>query len=639
MSSTSVSHRYRFAALFIGMLCVCCFHHSVVRAENVLLIIADDFGVDSIGLYSGPGAAPTPNLDALAATGVRFTDFWANPICSPTRAAILTGRHGFRTGVGSPTGNAQIPLSEYSIAELLRSSGYQTACIGKWHLHGNSNGGTMNPNLMGFDDYVGSVTGGLPDYFDWTKVTNGVAVNNRNYATSETVDDALSWIDSNGDSPWFCWLAFNAPHDPFHLPPTALHSQTGLSGDQADIDANPLPYYQAMVEAMDTEIGRLLSGIDSDVLADTTIIFIGDNGTPAQVATDFERGNKGQLFQGGVHVPCIISGASVAPPLGRTHDARCHVTDLFATIADLLSVDVQSTLPDGVFVDSLSMAPYLAIPDLPNFHNIQFAERFTVNGANQDGKTVRNARFKLIRLDNGNVRFFDLQNDPLETTNLPIGNNGGVRAQNFALLNDYLDGLLASPAAPQVSDIQINGGDDQRSILTEITIRFDTTVALDNASGSPFVISRRETGDSTPHSFTLNRIGGTNEATIYFDSGANVVTREGNFNSLLDGNYELTIDASKVLFDGRTLDGNGDGIEGDAFLFGDSAADLFFCFFGDTDGDRDVDGQDFGRLLATIFKTVGQDGFNFALDYNGDGDVDGQDYGQFGQRFFRTLGF
>ena len=216
--------------------------------ENVLLIIADDLGVDSLGLYSDIEVAPTPNIDNLAAEGVRFTNAWANPSCTPTRASLLTGRYGFRTGVGAP--GDQILRDEFTIPMGLSTEGYDSGCFGKWHLAGNRNGGDTNPAVMGFTRYEGAISGGLADYFNYPEVTvrsanlEAVTTTITNYATSETVDDALRWIGNRGDTPWYCQVAFNAPHEPYHLPPEDLHS-SDLSGTNGDINNNPRAYYNA----------------------------------------------------------------------------------------------------------------------------------------------------------------------------------------------------------------------------------------------------------------------------------------------------------------------------------------------------------------------------------------------------------
>ena len=145
-----------------------------MAAENVLLIIADDYGVSSHGLYGyASSSAPTPNLDSLAAQGAVFGNAWVTPMCSPTRARILTGRYGFRTGVGSPGPLGPISLDEYTVAQALKTLGYSTGCFGKWHLAGPNNGEDDNPNLMGFDRFTGS-RANLGDYFNWSKVVDGV---------------------------------------------------------------------------------------------------------------------------------------------------------------------------------------------------------------------------------------------------------------------------------------------------------------------------------------------------------------------------------------------------------------------------------------------------------------------------------
>jgi len=412
--------------------------------QNVLLIIADDYGADAMGLYSPAETAPTPTLDALAAGGVRFTNCWANPVCSPTRACILTGRHGFRTGVGFP--DDAIDLNEFTIADAMSTAGYATACIGKWHLSDETNGGEDNPNLMGFDYYSGKTGGSVGDYFAWSKTVNGVTEDVSNYATSENVDDAIAWIANQGAAPWFLWLAFNAAHTPYHLPPTDLHSYGDLPNTREDIASNPVPYFHAMIEAMDTEINRLLSSMAPEVIANTTVIFIGDNGTAGEVSPQVVRSAKGSLYEGGVWVPCIVSGPAVEGPVNRTHDALIHVVDIFDTIIEIAGVDPATARPEGTQIDSLSFAPYLADPDLPNIHTYSFAERFSQNGMAADGKTIRNESYKLIRFDDGHEEFFDIANDPTESRDLLAGGRTlrGTKRSNYEALVASLDTLLDS---------------------------------------------------------------------------------------------------------------------------------------------------------------------------------------------------
>ena len=162
---------------------------------------------------------------------------------------------------------------------------------------------------------------------------NGQRRNVNNYATTENVDDAIEWVGGQ-EGPWFLWLAFNAPHTPLHLPPEGLHQHDNLTGAEADITQRPREYFGAMIEAMDSEIGRLWGAIGAEMMANTDVIYLGDNGTgrtnaPAGVST---RSGKGSLYEGGIHVPLVIAGPSVVDggrevegPVSYTH-LRAHET-------------------------------------------------------------------------------------------------------------------------------------------------------------------------------------------------------------------------------------------------------------------------------------------------------------------------
>ena len=443
----------------------------VVKADNVLLIIADDLGADSMGLLSTAlNTAPTPNLDNLAANGVRFTQCWGNPSCAPSRASLLTGRHGFRTGVGTP-GDA-IDLSESTIADAYKSAGYGTACIGKWHLASTQNGGADNPNMMGFDHYSGPVFGGgINNYFSWPKVVNGQSQpgNTTTYATTENVNDALAWIGGQQND-WFLWLAFNAPHTPFHLPPNNLHTYN-LSGTNADINNNPELYYKASIEAMDTEIGRLLSSIDPAVLAETTVIFIGDNGTPTNVSPGTVRGAKSSLWEGGVHVPCIVSGPAVSGSLNRTNDETIMFVDFFKTMLEAAGLNVDDHVPDGAATDSISFAAHLSDENAAGTHAFQFSTRFANPANRRDGRAIATDDFKLILYDNGDEEFFDRTD---EFTNLFDGNIGPMRTR---ILDELLELMAIVVDPPKVNLVVRDDGSIARpDLIDSVKLEFNQNV-------------------------------------------------------------------------------------------------------------------------------------------------------------------
>jgi len=340
----------------------------------------------------------TPNLDALRASGITFKNAWAAPVCTPTRATIMSGKYGIKTGVLGVPGNLETThTSIFKELESRTNDTYANALIGKWHLSGPSTDYTI-PSQHGIDYYEGSFRGGVSDYYSWQKVSNETVSRETAYVTSYYTDKAIDWI-GNQNQPWFLWLAHNAAHTPFHEPPSDLHT-TATNNDQGQ--------YLAMIEAMDAEIGRLLSSIPENVLANTIIVYIGDNGTPNGVLQNYpNRHGKGSLYQGGVHVPMIVAGAGVTRQ-NEEENAMVHAADIYATILELAGTD----LPGGIY-NSLSFKHLL--------DNTNGAKRtYNYSEAGNDW-TIRNSQYKLIQSTDGAQEFYDLTTDPLEENNLING--------------------------------------------------------------------------------------------------------------------------------------------------------------------------------------------------------------------------
>ncbi len=399
--------------------------------DNVLVLVADDMGVErtpAYGLDVVPNG-PTPWIDALAGHGVLFRNAYAEPLCSPTRSAILTGRHPFRTGIGrainfggGAAGAVEGDVAETSLADVLGPT-HRTSAVGKWHLAlieplGGS--GFQHPVLYGFDTHRGPIanlTPGDPDaYVDFVKNLADASGNAQvrvtgTYATTDQVDDALDVIEEAGEEPWFVWLAFNAPHTPYHVPPSEL---TTLAVSAGSSDSQK---HRAAIEAMDTEIGRLLRGIRPAVLARTWVVFVGDNGSPGGALPGIAQA-KGTVSEFGVHVPLIVAGPRVRAP-GREVDALVGVTDLFATICDMARVPVPATA-----VDSVSVFPHLLDPAAPARRATVFVELFEPNGPppwTMRRRAVRDARFKLRETTpavSDPLEFFHLATDPFEEHDL-----------------------------------------------------------------------------------------------------------------------------------------------------------------------------------------------------------------------------
>ncbi|MFN0217053.1 MAG: sulfatase-like hydrolase/transferase [Saprospiraceae bacterium] len=421
--------------------------------RNVVLIIADDLGTDYLGFYEDfQDTAPMPNIRKLLSRGVRFTNAMSNPVCSPTRAGILTGRYSFRTGVGSVVGSMgdsdELDINELTIPLLLDTflpDGIAKANFGKWHLHESITANLMNPNIMGYDHFEGIFVGELPDYFEWEELINGVPSDVMNYATTETTNDAIAWIGDQGTKPFFLWLAYNAPHSPYHLPPEELHSYT-LPDTPSEIMANPKAYFKASLEALDHEIGRLFDSLEVHNLLDSTdIIFIGDNGNSTKTAqiSSTDRA-KGTIYQYGVHVPFVIAGPSVVDP-GRTSEALVNTVDLFATILEMFGyADWPSQIPVSKPVDSKSILPILANLS-ENVRPWAFTEIFKKTSDANDGKAMRNKNFKLLHFDeDGHQELYRLSSDPDEADNLLAGTLTMQELNNYHYLCNQMTALVGT---------------------------------------------------------------------------------------------------------------------------------------------------------------------------------------------------
>lgn len=418
-----------------------CVYSTLPAQQNVVLIIADDLGTDYLSFYENHlDTAALPNIQRLLPNGVRFKNAWANPLCSPSRAGILTGRHSFRTGVGTAVqnGTATISTSEITIPLLLKNLSQQniaTANIGKWHLsNATPVSNLLIPNQMGYDYYEGLFTGALSDYYNWTKTVNGSNVTVNNYSTTEITNNAVSWISTHHTSPFFLWLAYNAPHTPYHLPPAGMYTNTSLTGTATDIANNKPEYFKAMLEALDFQIGRVLDTLQAlQLMQNTTIIFIGDNGDDQQIVQTVGAGRaKGSLYQAGVCVPMIVSGQQVVNP-GRSSNALVSTHDLFATIIELMGYsNWQNAVPGTVTIDSKSLMP-VVLNQTDSVRPWAFTEVFgSVSTAN--GKAMRNEQYKLIDFDTSAQKLYFLPTDSNEVSDRLITNMSATDSANYAYL-------------------------------------------------------------------------------------------------------------------------------------------------------------------------------------------------------------
>ena len=449
----------KFLSLFVFL---SLFFTSKAQQRNVILIIADDLGSDYCGFNENHlDTAPMPNVRKLLARGVRFKNAWANPVCSPTRAGMLTGRYSFRTGVGDAlngSGVGALDATETTIPKLLNifnPNGISKANIGKWHLQEATPAANLIlPNTMGYDHFEGNFLGQIPSYTNWNKITNGVASTITTYATTDQTNSAISWINAQQNKPFFLWLAYTAPHTPFHLPPTGLHSYTTLSGTTAHINANPKSYYKAAIEAMDTEIGRLFDALQASGKWDNTdIIFIGDNGDPTQVAQN-TGGAKSTIYQEGISVPFIISGPSVVNP-SRVSEALVNTQDLFATVLELFGyTNWRSQISASKPVDSKSILPILK-NEATDVRDWAFTEVFSTPSVATNGKTMRNKFYKLLNFDNGTQKFYKIDTDPTEDTDLLTSAMSAEAGSNYNYLCREMTQLVGTSGSCSILPIEL----------------------------------------------------------------------------------------------------------------------------------------------------------------------------------------
>ena len=412
-----IIHTYRAFLLLMALSLIACSSDSggysdnsvdpIIAPEsypNILLIIADDMGRDATFGFSEGSLKPiTPHINSIKNSGITFQNFWSYPTCSPTRASIITGKYGYRTGVkwaGDVLPNTERSLQKYIKEET--GSRYNSAVIGKWHLSGNNS--SLDRSAFGIDYYAGLMGGGLQNYFQWN-LTNDQGTNLQSgYSSKIFTDLAMDWVGAQ-DQPWFLWLAYNAPHTPFHKPPSIMHNQGELTNYSEGMD--PMPYYLAAIEAMDFQIGRLLNGLTQEERDNTIILFMGDNGTPNEVGQSPYPDNavKGSLYQGGINVPLFVSGKGVQRT-GNDYNLLTS-TDLFSTIAQLAGVDSDEIHDSKSFMNLLT--------DDDGQRAFQYSEMESPNASKW---AISNGDYKLIVRANGAQELYDLVSDPYESENL-----------------------------------------------------------------------------------------------------------------------------------------------------------------------------------------------------------------------------
>jgi arylsulfatase B len=472
-------HRSRRNATIAAGLFVACILFAVravaAQRPNILYIIADDLGYGEAGCYGGKDI-PTPNIDSLAKSGVRFTSGYVTaPFCAASRAALMTGRYQTRFGFEyNPIGaknaapNIGLPVDQKTIGDRLRDAGYATALVGKWHLGGTA---PFHPMRRGFDEFFGFMHEGhfyvpqpwngvttwlrrktLPDGTKgrWTSPGGHIVwsthldsnepeydADNPILRGSQPVDEkanltdaftreAISFIDRHKAQPWFLYLAYNAVHSPMQGEDTYMEKFAHIPDIHRRI-------FAAMTAHLDDGIGRVLAQLRADGLEENTlIVFLSDNGGPTKELTSSNaplRGGKGELFEGGIRIPFIMSWKGKIPA-GKTID-----TPIVSMDANVTALEIGNAAPKQEQLDGVNILPLLTGESTTAPHDNLFWRVGRLNA-------LRHGDWKLLRTG-GAWQLYDLAHDISETTNVAAQN--AARVQELSTLWDQWNGEQIDP--------------------------------------------------------------------------------------------------------------------------------------------------------------------------------------------------
>jgi arylsulfatase A-like enzyme len=364
---------------------------------NILFIVGDDMGYADVGFHKCKDI-PTPNLDALAAAGVRFTSgYVSGPYCSPTRAGLMTGRYQTRFGHEfNPNGADGLPLTETTIADRLKAVGYATGCVGKWHLG-------VHPQKCGFDEYFGFL-GGAHSYFDRDGILRGnEQIKEMDYTTDAFGREAAAFIERHKAKPWFLYLAFNAVHTPMHATDDRLAKFTGIADKERRT-------YAAMMLALDDAVGVVRKTLaDTGLDKNTFVLFISDNGGPTMPGVTINgsrndplRGSKRTTLEGGIRVPFLIAWPGRLKP--GVYDQP--VIQLDATATALAITGAKADKVEGV-----NLLPFLTGEKSGAPHDAlywRFGEQMA----------IRAGDYKLVRYDSNADTLTGARNQPVTAAKL-----------------------------------------------------------------------------------------------------------------------------------------------------------------------------------------------------------------------------
>ena len=427
-------------SLLIALMAAC----SADRQPNVVIILADDQGWGDLSI-NGNTSIETANIDGIAHRGARLDHFYVSPVCSPTRAELLTGRYHVRSNVfGTSAGAERLNANETTLAEVFKDAGYSTGVFGKWH---NGQQAPYHPNSRGFDEFYGFPSGHWGHYFDAPLERNNELVQGIGYLPDDLTNQAMEFISLHQDRPFLVYVPYNTPHSPMQVPDiwwdqvpvvTQQHRQPELE------DSLHTRAALAMALNIDWNVGRILEHLESlNLTGETVVMYFSDNGPNGPRWNGGMKGRKGSTDEGGVRSPMVIKWPGVIPE-GTVVSTIAGAIDLLPTLADMASIDLATVHP----IDGISLLPQLTGQDTASL------ERYVYS--HWRGRTsVRSHRYRLSH----EGWLFDMEEDPGQLTDVAAAEPekaAQMQAARQAWIDEVLpDSFLTQPFTVGHPDLEV----------------------------------------------------------------------------------------------------------------------------------------------------------------------------------------
>jgi len=484
---TTIGRFHIVMAIFLSIYPICTqSQHIATNRPNVVLIVTDDQGYGDIGYHQNKDIS-TPFLDSFADQSISFNNFYVTPVCSPSRASIMTGRYNIRTGVfDTLSGGGIMASSETTLAEILNESGYRTGQFGKWHLGNNY---PSRPQDQGFETSVWNIGGGLGSPGDWLNYhkrdssyfnpivwKNGEIYQSVGYCSDVWTNEAIEFINFNKNEPFFVYLAYNAPHKPLQLPQEYYDKYKDKEINQeyyrdlgfyvhemTEKDKEDARKVYGMVTNIDDNLGRLFGELKAlNLYENTIIIFMSDNGPAQYRYIGGYRGKKSLVDEGGIHVPFYLKTPSSIAAVNEVEERFAHI-DILPTIAAMCDIQIN----DNLRVDGVSMVPFFTQSKPTKLERPLFFEWQRSYPEKYKNMAVIHNGYKLIGnapedAPINNFELYNLDKDPFESHNL-VEDQSDIAVKLKKEIDVWYEDIMQSYNIKNLPEIII-GNENQNTI-------------------------------------------------------------------------------------------------------------------------------------------------------------------------------